>query len=118
MIRFALAFIALPTLVQANVLICEFTPQTCATTSCDPFTITINTHHGADTPQFEYDGTTASIVQIPDGAAQAQSFVTLGHADREVITLFNGFDAIHTRHFTLDDIPTAQTSTGRCTSFY
>lgn len=107
----------LPCTLQADVLICEFTPQTCpAETSCDPFEITINTHHGADTPYFRYDGVTASIMVVPN--SEGRSFVTLGTDDREVVSLFNGFDAIHTRHYTVDRVPTALTSTGRCTSFW
>lgn len=111
-----LIFIVLPAIAQADVLICEFTPLHCS--ECEEFTITINTHHGAHTPQFEYRGTTASIQVIPEGSAAAQSYVTLGHTDREIITVFDGFDAIHTRHYTDDDTPTAQTATGRCASFY
>lgn len=109
-----LIFVVLPAMAQTDVLICEFTPLHFS--ECEEFTI--NTHHGADTPQFEYRGTTASIQVIPEGSAAAQSYVTLGHADREIITVFNGFDAIQTRHYTDNDTPTAQTATGRCTSFY
>lgn len=117
MVLCALPCIALPSIVRADVLICEFTPQNCpAETSCEPFDITINTHHGADTPYFDYGGVSASIMVVPNSSDR--SFVTLGADDREVISLFNGFDAIHTRHYTIDRVPTAQTSTGNCTSFW
>lgn len=54
----------------------------------------------------------------PLSCTEGISFPTRGHADREIITLFNGFHAIHTGHFTIDGQPAAQTSTGHCTSFY
>lgn len=116
MIRAAAIVFALSAPAQADVLICEFTPQDCET--CEDFTITINTHHGADTPRFEYGGVDASIMEVPEGGVDAPSFLTLGAADREIITLFNGFDAIHTQHYTEDSVPMARTAIGRCTSFY
>lgn len=54
----------------------------------------------------------------PLSCTEGPGFLTRGHADREINRLFNGFNAIHIGHFTVDRQPTAQTSTGRCTSFY
>lgn len=119
MIRLALLVWLTPLSSQADVLICELTPTVCLPgISCDPFRITIDTHHGVEAPMFDYDGTTSPIRLVPDEYAEAPSYVTLGHSAREIITLFDGFDAVHTRHFTHNGQPIAQTAFGRCTSFY
>lgn len=119
MTRVALMFWLMTFSAHADVLICDFTPTACLPgISCDPFRITIDTHHGVDAPMFDYDGTTSPIRLVPDEYAEAPSYVTLGHGAREIVTLFNGFDAIHTRHFTDNTQPIAQTAFGRCTSFY
>lgn len=98
MMRLAVAPIAAPTLVHSDVVIFTFTPQDCtAGISCAPFQITIDTHHTPIGPVFDYGGTTAPIRQIPIDGAAAQSYVTLGHADREVLTMFDGDYALHTR---------------------
>ena len=90
-----LLLIALP--AQADVLICGFAP---------------------DAPLFDFGGHSIPIRVVPEEGVEAPSYVTLGHGDREIITLFNGFDAIHTRHFTYAGAPASQTTIGRCTSFY
>ena len=118
MIRIA-TLLLLSSPVHADVLICGFTPTDCAPgVLCEPYEVTINTHHGAEAPMFDFGGHIVPIRVIPDDGVEAPSYITLGHGDRELITLFNGFDAIHTRHFTLNGQPAAQTTIGRCTSFY
>ena len=110
----------MPMGAQADVLVCDFTPTNCPPgASCDAFMVTIDTHHALEAPLFDFGGHLVPIVQVPEGAVEAPTYVTLGHADREFITLFNGFDAIHTRHYTTTDhAPTAQTSVGQCVSFW
>lgn len=44
--------------------------------------------------------------------------VTLADADRNIITLFPGGAAVHTRHFMLDQTPMAQSVPGGCVRFY
>ena len=113
-----LAFLLLPQAAQADVLFCFLTPTSCPDeTSCDEFMVTVDSHHSADAPYIDYGGVRASVLIVPERGADATSYVTLGHADREIITLFSGGDALHTRHYLLDDVPTAQTSTGSCYSF-
>lgn len=115
----ALIAAALATPAHADVLICDFTPQACPMgVSCAPFSVIIDTHHATDAPFFSYNGHTAPITVVPDDLADgAQSYVTLGHSDREIITLFQGFDAIHTRHFMMEDQPVAVSATGTCIPF-
>lgn len=113
-----LALLLLPSVAKADVLICYFTPTTCPPeTSCEPFTLTINSHHGADAPYIDYGGVSASVTIVPEERVDAPSYVTLGHGDREVITLFSGRNALHTRHYLSGDVPSVQSSTGSCYSF-
>lgn len=111
------ALLLLPATARAHVPICAFTPEArAAGTSCAPVEITIDTHHGPDTPHFAYGGTTAPITAIPDETVPAPNSVTPGHGDRDIVTLFNGVGAIHTRHVTLDGRPATISAPGRRTS--
>ena len=85
--------------------------------SCKRFDIVLDTHHGAGATRFSHGGITAPIRVGPDATVPSPSYVTLGHSDREILTLPGPNGALHTRHVLRGRQAHAFSGTGQCLPF-
>ena len=114
----ALGMGALPAMADAVPLLCLFTTD-CAgqDDTCLPATFTIEIapiDHEAGL-WFTYDGITAPVRDVTPEDAATQTFLTLGHADREAVTVFDTGEAIHIRQYYQPGRGPAQhTAFGQC----
>lgn len=108
--------IPLPAAGQEDGLLCQFRIA-CDTEDCTPETFRLEL---ARIDQegglwFTYDGISAPVRDVTPEDAMTRSFITLGHADRELLTVFDTGDAIHIRqYYQRGHGPRQQTAFGQC----
>lgn len=113
-----LAMAGLPAMADTVPLLCLFTTD-CAgqDDDCLPDTFTIEIapiDHEAGL-WFTYDGISAPVRDVTPTDAMTRSYITLGHADREAVTMFDTGEAIHNRQFYQPGRgPVQRTAFGQC----
>lgn len=87
--------------VEFTPLVCLFTPECERDVLCDPASFTVEIAPIDHEPGlwFVYDGILAPVRDLTPEGASLQSFITLGSVDREIISVFETGEAIHTRHY-------------------
>jgi len=114
----ALSVGAVPAMASVVPLLCLFTTD-CAgqDDACQPDTFTIEIAAIDHEPGlwFVYDGIMAPVRDVTPQDAMTQTFLTLGHADREAVTVFQTGEAIHIRQYYQPGRgPVQRTAFGQC----
>lgn len=113
-----LAMAGLPSMAETVPFLCLFTTDCSGQDdTCLPDTFTLEVAPIDHEPGlwFSYDGISAPVRDVTPEDAMTRTYITLGHADREAVTVFDNGEAIHIRQYYQPGRgPVQHTAFGQC----